>query len=309
MDKKFDVISFGSAIVDIFLQSKEFKLIKNKEGGVSICGVYGDKIDIERKLIASGGGGTNTGVSFARLGLKAGVVARMGNDFFGQLIAKELGKEGIAIDLMAIKEEETDISVILVGPDGGRTILVSRGSTKLEEEDINWQTLEADWFYLASLEGNLDLVEKLINFSKEKGIAMAWNPGKKELLEKKRLIQLINQVKVFNLNREEMEELIEEKMENKKFFWEKVKNLEGEIIVVTDGRQGAYLWSKSGLVFKKAPATTPVDETGAGDAFGSGFVAGLIKRMSLEEAFDLAMRNGSSVVRKIGAKTGLIREL
>ena len=51
----------------------------------------------------------------------------------------------------------------------------------------------------------------------------------------------------------------------------------------------------------------PVDETGAGDAFGSGFIVGLIKGSSLTGSFNLAMANGASVVKFLGAKKGLLR--
>ena len=51
-----------------------------------------------------------------------------------------------------------------------------------------------------------------------------------------------------------------------------------------------------------------VDQTGAGDGFMSGFVGGLAKGYPLEKALDLGIANGASVVTKIGAKEGLIKE-
>jgi len=306
MSKSFDVISFGSAIVDIFLKSADFKLVEGVNGGIAICELYGAKIEIEERVVCSGGGGTNTAVSFSRLGLKSAVVARLGQDPFGQLVVNELEREGVATSLLVRREEETDISVVLIGPDGGRTILVYRGPTRLEAEDVDWSRLSGRWFYLASLEGNLDLVGKLIDFAQQKKIQVAWNPGEKELKQKEKVIQLANRVDLFNLNREEMEELTGESLKAKD-FWPKVEALGSRLIIVTDGRRGAYLWSQNGLMFRPAPTSVPVDETGAGDAFGSGFVAGLIKGMSLEDAFELAMRNGASVVQKIGAKAGLLK--
>ena len=306
MNNSFDVISFGSAIVDIFLKSADFKLVKGVNGGIAICELYGAKIEIEERVICSGGGGTNTAVSFSRLGLKSAVVARLGQDLFGQLIVNELEQEGVATEFLVRREEETDTSVILIGPDGGRTILVYRGPTRLEIEDVDWSKLSSRWFYLASLEGNLDLIERLIDFAQQKKIQVAWNPGKKELDQREKVIKLASRVDLFNLNREEMEELIGEKLEAKD-FWPKVKELKTRLVIVTNGRNGAYLLSQDGLIFKPTPTSSPVDETGAGDAFGSGFVAGLIKGMDLENAFELAMRNAASVVQKIGAKAGLLR--
>jgi ribokinase len=300
----FDVITFGSAIVDIFLQSEEFKVIEDSSDKF-ICQPFGRKMEISNNIIASGGGGTNTAVSFSRQGLKTAAVCRFGDDAFGQLIEDELDKEGVAGDFLVRRNEQTDTSIILIGSGGSRTILVCRGQTRLETADIDWSKIEAKWVYLTSLEGNLDLVEQILKLAGERNIDVGWNPGKKELANKAKLINLARQVRVFNLNRKEMENLVDKKLEDDS-FWQSVRDIGAELTVVTDGRQGAYLLYKQGLHFLPSPKTKPVDETGAGDAFGSGFVAGLIKGMEVKEAFQLAMNNGASVVQHIGAKQGLL---
>ncbi len=300
----FDVITFGSAIVDIFLQSDQFKVTDDSPDKL-ICQPLGQKMEIGNNVIASGGGGTNTAVSFSRQGLKTAAVCRFGNDPLGQLIAEELNGEEVGSDLLVRKDEQTDTSVILIGPDGSRTILVCRGQTRLETTDIDWSKIEAKWFYLTSLEGNLDLVEQIVDLAVEKEIKIGWNPGKKELANKSKVMNLAKQVQVFNLNRKEMEALVGKSLDEES-FWQSVRQLGSELTVVTDGRQGAYLLYDQGQHFLPAPKTNPIDETGAGDAFGSGFVAGLINGMEVKEAFQLAMNNGASVVQHIGAKQGLL---
>lgn len=302
----FDVISFGSAIVDIFLQSDSFKLFSSDQEKKLVFENYGEKIEINKRTICSGGGGTNTAVSFARQGLDAALVARFGNDAFGQIIVDELNKEGLNTSLLVQKSEQTDNSIILIGPDGGRTILVCRGQTRLEKQNINWDQLRAKWFYISSLEGNLDLAEELINFALENEIRVSWNPGSKELKSKTKVKKLAEKVEVFNLNRQEMQSLVGQNLDDTS-FWQLVRNLGVPLTIVTDGRRGAYLLHDQGLHFLPTPKTDPVDETGAGDAFGSGFIAGLIKGRDEKSAFGLAMKNGSSVVQHIGAKEGLLR--
>jgi ribokinase len=49
------------------------------------------------------------------------------------------------------------------------------------------------------------------------------------------------------------------------------------------------------------------DRTGAGDAFGSGFVAAIAKGQSIGEALTLGSANATSVVQKIGAKAGILK--
>ncbi len=301
----FDVITFGSAIVDIFLKSADFKVIDQEKK--FICQSYGEKTNIDKKEISVGGGGTNSVVSFARQGLKVGVYCRFGKGPFGSFIVNQLVKESVDKRFFVQKDEPTDTSIIIIGPDGERTILVYRGSTRLEKGDICWDELSADWFYVTSLEGNLQLAEEIISFAGKNKIKVGWNPGKKELADKNRIRQLAPQVEVFNLNRDEMEGLIELEF-NHQSFWSEVGSLNAPLTVVTDGTKGAYLVEekKSKPYFLSAPEVDTVDVTGAGDAFGSGFVAGLIKGMDKKTAFELAMKNASSVVQHIGAKQGLI---
>lgn len=301
---KFDIITFGSAICDIFLKSSNFSPII-KDGRKWFCHGYETKLDVSEKLVVSGGGGTNTAVSFARAGLLTAAAVRLGDDLFANLIINELNNENVSTKFLVQKKEETDLSVILVDNKGGQAVLVCRGKTRLSKEDIDWRNLNAGWFYITSLEGNLSLVNDLFNFAIKTGTKLAWNPGAKELEQKKRVINLASKTEVFNLNRQEMEKLVAIKFEDKN-FWRKVASIGAKMTVVTDGKHGAYLLTKEGgVIFEPAPGTKPVDETGAGDAFGSGFVTGLIKELSLKKAFSLAMANGASVVRYLGAKRGL----
>ena len=49
-----------------------------------------------------------------------------------------------------------------------------------------------------------------------------------------------------------------------------------------------------------------VDSTGAGDAFGSGFIAALMSGKQIEEAIDWSRKQAANVVKFIGAKKGLM---
>ena len=69
-------------------------------------------------------------------------------------------------------------------------------------------------------------------------------------------------------------------------------------VIVSDGK---YIYSAG--TFKEKKYT---DRTGAGDAFGSGFVSGLMRTGKIEEAIRLGTANGTAVVEEIGAKNGLL---
>ena len=63
---KFDIITIGSATRDIFMKSEQFKIVEDKSfaTGQGECFALGSKIEIKDIVFASGGGGTNTAVTF-----------------------------------------------------------------------------------------------------------------------------------------------------------------------------------------------------------------------------------------------------
>jgi sugar/nucleoside kinase (ribokinase family) len=50
-----------------------------------------------------------------------------------------------------------------------------------------------------------------------------------------------------------------------------------------------------------------VDRTGAGDAFGSGFLSQWAQGKSLKDAVIFASANSTSVVSQVGAKAGILQ--
>ena len=299
-EMKYDVVTFGSAILDVFLESPDFQIIKPAKNSFSQSFLqipYGIKSEVENLLITSGGGGTNTAVGFARLGLKSAVVARCGWDFAGKIIRSEIKKEKVSDEHLVQQEgEKTDYSTVLIGPDGNRTILVWRGGTRLESNVIDWPKLNSFWFYISSLEGNLDLLAEIINYARKNHIKVVLNPGKREIKEKENLKKLLS-VDVLLLNQEEAKLLGD------------LSFLKKTIIVLTEGERGVkFFVPEKGWGKMEAFKVKMIDQTGAGDGFGCGFVSGLVKGLDLEKALKLGVANGASVVTKIGAKEGLLKE-
>ena len=85
--------------------------------------------------------------------------------------------------------------------------------------------------------------------------------------------------------------------------------MEPGIVVITDERRAVYCYDSS---TKKTYSIVPkklkvIGKTGAGDAFASGFIAGLIKNKSIEYSLKLGVRESASVIKYIGAKNRLLK--
>lgn len=81
-------------------------------------------------LVNCGGGpAANAAVAVARLGGTSALVGYLGRDAYGEQHWQELIKEGVRTDFLVSGEHPTALSVILVKPDGERTVVNYKAST------------------------------------------------------------------------------------------------------------------------------------------------------------------------------------
>ncbi len=298
----FDTISIGSATLDIFLRADMFQA--GERGGKDYLLIEeGSKSDVRDFAMQSGGGGTNTAVGWARLGFKAAVIAETGQDLAAEVVRRELEQEKVDLSfLVQEKSENTAVSVLLISGDGSRTALTARGAASmLTVEDVDWDRVQAHWLHLSAI-GDNQLIARAARHCHEHRLRFSWNPGSKELVAIASGALHITEVRptVFYVNQEEAE-----RVQQAGYTLEQC----GEIVIVTNGRQGGR-WFEHGRWFEyPAREVKAVQETGAGDAFLTGLVAGYLHDRRTVEAIEWGKREAASVVQHMGAKTGLLRSL
>jgi len=306
----FDIITIGTATRDIYMKSKDFDVKKDIRfpSGESMAFEAGSKTEIDEMIFETGGGATNSAVTFARAGLRVASCFKVGGDVAGKDILSSLKKENIKIHLAKKNgNNSTSLSIIFLSEAGERNIFVHRGAL-IDGADINFKKLRPRWLYVSSVGGNVELLDRIASFVINKNIKLAFNPGSTELkLGAKRLFNIFNATKILILNRKEASELMGIPYNYRKTIFRQSCGITPGIEVITDGKDGAYV-ADEGRAYKIKTHDWPlVDRLGAGDAFGSGFVAGYIKHKSIEKALQYAATNASSVVGKVGAKTGIIK--
>ncbi len=296
------VVTIGSSLVDIFVHSDEFHLQPSNEG-LLLCQKYGEKIEVSNFTLRTGGGGSNTAVGFTRLGQEVQCVTELGKDAWADTIVRDFQVEHVSIDHVIFeKKEQTGGSVILVGADGGRTVLVHRGAASLlDPADIPMEPLlKADWIHLSSISGQKDTLDHIFAIRKQSGLeGMSWNPGKRELdLLAKGDVRVSDlPVQVLILNRQEWDMVTQVQ----KSLLEQVPE-----IIITDGDAGGQFIVRGERKQFSIERVESLDDTGAGDAFATGYVAGRLAGELPETAIRWATVNSRSVVQHIGAKPGLL---
>lgn len=312
--RKFDVCTVGAGSRDVFVKSKHFERMPDKSApdGFDACFAMGAKIALDDVIFETGGGATNAAVTFARFGLDTTCVCALGEDPNGRDILNVLKKEKINDKgVQIIEGSKTAYSVILLAGTGQRSILVYRGATsQLDPDEIAYRNLKARWLYLTSLGGDLKKNRTVISQMRRYGSKVAWNPGNGELANGlKALTPLLKMTDVLIMNREEAAALAKENKDDLKAVLKKLASLPKVALVITDGKNGAYVFDKTSkhLLYSPALPGKRVNTTGAGDSFGSGFVAAYHKTKSCEEGLKVGLLNSLGVITHMGAKAGILK--
>lgn len=310
----YDVTTIGSATQDMYVFSNQFHVSEDprREGGLAEFFPFGIKIELDNIFFEVGGGASNAAFTFHHQGLRAACVARVGADGAGTDVHTTLQRHGITDRLIIDKKNRTGRGLIFLGRTGERTILVYRGATQeYRPQEITARVIgRSHWYYITSFGGNMAGLKKVYTQIAQRRGRVFINPGKKEIEDHRTVLSdLIKQSHVVLLNREEAALLTGRAYGNIRGMLRALNAMTGGIVVVTEGKHGAYATVDNQAWHVIIKPISGIDTTGAGDAFGSGFLAGFITRNGdLEYALTLAAHNSASVIQRIGAKHGLLKK-
>lgn len=305
---KFDVVTVGSAAVDYFAdtESELIRIETRTRKEELIAFPLGSKLLINQLLILTGGGGTNTAVTFARLGFSTGYLGKLGDDGNGEFIVNSLAAEGIRF--IGTRAGQTGLSVILDSIHNDRTILAFKGANdQLHPQDL--PSFDAEWVYLSSMLGeSFDTVTDMIAAGHYK---VAFNPSNYQAVRGYQgLKKVIDRTTLLVMNREEACKFLGfsyEEGPSIECLMKAMAALPPAIFVITDGAEGVHVYDRQHY-YRAYPAKDLViaETTGAGDAFASTFTAMLMKNLLLPDAIHFAMTNAESVLAHKGAKEVLL---
>jgi len=303
------IVSLGSALQDIYFIDRD-DLVSTAIGKEAIFGkiLVGSKVDIDKISYEVGGGGINSAITFSRHGHEVILMSNIAKDSAGSAITKKLNQESIDDSYINVLERKTTgTSVILLNEKNGeRTILTYRGASEqfgnFSEKDLD--LINPDWLYITTLRGDLETLKRFLKKAKEQNIKVMLNPGVKELENVKELTKLFEYIDVLNVNKTEAMQIVPGVN-----LLELVYRLNNYIntVIVTDGTMGGIATDSTETYrFGIYEDLKVKDATGAGDAFGSGFLAHLASGKSFKNSLIFASANSTSVITKIGANKGIL---
>ncbi len=338
-------LTLGGAKVDtiVILENETVERISLKNAHRSYLLLEeGQKADTRMIEQHAGGGGMNTAVSFARLGFRTAIIAKVGRDQKAEMLRSTLVRE--KIDASFVRDTDrlgTGSSVLVLAHERNAAVFTYRGSNGLlEPVDLVPAAFARDLVYVAGLSNaSADHFPAIVDLARRNGAFVAANPGARQLSTRSDEIwKTIGKLSLLSLNSDEMALMLPRLVAESgsiatapapsggQMPWLLGRGLVKDslhlglldamrvlieagvgVVVVTDGARGAYAASKGRMIFCPALEGNVQGTTGAGDAFSSTFAASMALGASLEEALRRATLNAKSVVEVVDAQSGLLQ--
>jgi sugar/nucleoside kinase (ribokinase family) len=252
-----------------------------------------------------GGSAANTAAWLAHAGTEPLLVGRVGDDERGQTVRDELRAAGVEVALAVDPELPTGTCIVLVGPDGERTMAPDAGANDgLAETDLPDELIaSAAHMHVAGYallrSGSRPAARAAILRALEGGLNVSVDPSSAALLSPE-FLDDAHGAGLLLPNAEEAQMLSGERDPERSA--RALAARFGEV-VVTLGADGA-LWTdgRRSVQCDAVPVEAVVDSTGAGDAFAAGLLAARLDGAAPEEALAAGARLAAEAVARPGGR-------
>ena len=310
--KTYDVLGVGNALMDICLEAgeKDLRALDLNKGIMHLVdaprqSTLLDHFDGKKKTTELGGSAMNVIRVLASMGSKTAFVGMVGKDDFGSRILQRLRDLKIA-PLLAQTEHPTGSCLVLVTPDGERTMNTHLGSSRLYNESHipHEEIASAKVFHTEGYQWDTDGQKQAI----AEAVATARKNGTQISLD-------VADPFAVNRSREDFRRLIAEGVDIVFANEEEARLLydcspqetarkiaeQGAIAVIKLGADGAII--RRGNEEHHVPAAAVaevVDTNGAGDIFASGFLYGYVSGRALPDCGKIATTLAADVISRVG---------
>src|SRR5580692_5770261 len=268
--------------------------------------VRGETVEAPSFEMGHGGKGANQAIAAAKLGASVIMVTKVGDDMFADNTIKNLANFGVDTKhVQRVKGRSSGVAPIMVEPSGENSILIVKGANAdLSPADIDRaaDVLKTCDLILLQLEVPLETVYAAIAFGKRHGVKTVLNPAPATAeLD----VDRIRDVTFFVPNETELAILTGMPVDDEASAVAAARSLLDKgfgTVIVTLGSRGALLTTQADARMIEPVPVTPVDTTGAGDAFVGSFARFFADGVPLEAALKQAARYAADSVTRRGTQ-------
>ena len=255
-----------------------------------------------------GGSAANTVMGVADFGGRAAYAAKVGGDSLGEFYADDLRKLGVEYATAPLAGGQTGTSVILITPDGERTMLTNlAASVTLGPGDVDEQAIAKSKYvyvegYLFSGDETRAAAMRTIELAKKHSVRVAFTVSDPFLIANFRddFWELVKgPVDLLFCNHEEAQSLTGE--DDAIAAAAKIHEY-ADNVALTLGGDGSILMHEGKTIPVEGVATDVQDTTGAGDMYAAGILYGITNGLTWAQAGRLASHAAARVVGQLGAR-------
>jgi len=299
--KPYDLAVFGEVAVDIVLAGVD-QIPKRW----SVLG----KVKAARVLTAGTAG--YVAQCFSKLGGRAAVAGKIGDDSVGGFLLREFKRIGVSTrDVLVEKGASTEISTVVVYLNGGKSSMVTK-ILPLELHEFSIQSLtRGRAFHFAGYLLYPNLWRKraipLFKAARKEGLLVSADPQMSATGQWSAPFRgILPRLDLLLLDEEEAR-----KISRRNHVHDAVKHLLRSgtgIVAVKTGARGCVVGQGDEILTVRAySAKKPVSTIGAGDAFDAAFIYGLLQRWSLKKTAQFANVAGAISTTDYGCMTAIPR--
>ncbi len=249
------------------------------------------------RLVIGGGVAANAAVAISRLGGRATLLGAVGTDLVGDIVLDELRAERVDVgDIRRLAATATPESVIIVQPDGSRTIVAHASidlscleDPQLPTGELSAVLVDARW---------PDATRVALEHARRSGI-----PGVVDVDRLPTDSMLLEAASHLVFSESAMTELIGS--DDLQAGLRTVANDTHARVSVTSGERGVTWMDGDELRHLDGFRVDAVDTTGAGDVFHGAFTLALAEDMSEFDAFRFASATAALKCSRPGARAGI----
>lgn len=296
--KTYDIVTFGDLCVDLIVS------------GADVTPQFGQVEKLVENYAAEMGGSCSIfACQAARLGLRTGLVGRVGPDIFGELVTQRLQECGVDTRHVRVDaDNKTGLTLLLCKPDD-RAMLTCLGALNaVGPEDIPADFLASarhlhhgSYFLHTRLRPH---IPQIFSQARALGVTVSldtnWDPDESWGSGLRDLFPLVD---VFFPNEQEALRISQQDRPEEAGEWLVAAGI--QVVVIKRGEKGALLVTRSEMIpCQVVPAESGGDGIGAGDSFDAGFLAGWLRGLPLETCLKIACQCGRAVAGAIGGTRG-----
>jgi sugar/nucleoside kinase (ribokinase family) len=275
-------------------------------GPVTALPAAGGDTIIDRIDVRPAGAAGNVSLALAALPTPHRLFGALGDDYAGRWVLRELEKLGLDADVHVVPGTATGISIALEAPGRERAFLTAHGVLDSWSADaLPAYAAEADFVLLTGYfslpgmrgDGTRDLLLRARGNGATTLFDPGWDPDDWRTSGAREIRELLPLVDLFLPNEPEALALTGES--DAAAAAAALAKVSGGRVIVKLGERGAIAHLPGGgRLAAPAPATTPLDTTGAGDSFAAGLITELAGGGDMTDALHLGVAVASTVVAR-----------